>query len=79
MSDTGKMKNRLSFFGKKTLFDELAKILNASQLHTMVIFSYLNDEDLVKTQKNLIELGSHCLVFSEYVDFEEREQYYYIL
>ena len=45
----------------------------------MVSFSYLNDEDLVKTQKNFIDLGSHCLVFSEYVDFEEREQYYYIL
>ena len=62
----------MNFYEKKQLFDELKKILEMSQLYTMISFSYLNDDELVKTQKNLIDLGSHCLIFSEYVDFEER-------
>lgn len=33
----------------------------------------------MKAQKMLIELGQHCLVFSEYVDFDQREYYYQTL
>ena len=42
-------------------------------------FVYNNEEDMIKAQKALIELGLHILQFSEYVDFELRELYYSIL
>ena len=48
-------------------------------MHTMLSYLYPSEEELIKTQKNLIELGMHCLQFSEYVDFDEREYYYHIL
>ena len=39
----------MNFYEKKQLFDELKKILEMSQLYTMISFSYLNDDELVKT------------------------------
>lgn len=45
----------------------------------MMSFIFSNESELIKTQATLIELGKHCLQFSEYVDFELREYYYNIL
>ena len=53
--------------------------MGTTHKNSMVSFVYANEDELLKTQKNLIELGKHCLTFSEYVDFELREYYYQIL
>ena len=37
---------------------------------------YSNELELIKAQNSFIELGVHCLTFSEYVDFDQRELYY---
>lgn len=34
---------------------------------------------MMKAQKELIDLGEHILMFSEYIDFELREHYFSIL
>ena len=33
-------------------------------------FIYSNEIELIKAQKILIDLGLHCMTFSEYVDFD---------
>jgi hypothetical protein len=37
---------------------------------------YSNEQELMKAQRILVDLGQHCLLFSEYVDFDQREYYY---
>ncbi len=42
----------------------------------MMSFIYSNEQELIKGQKMLIDLGEHCITFSDYVSFDEREYYY---
>ncbi len=45
----------------------------------MTSFIYASEYDLMEAQRHLIELGLHCLEFSEFVDFDMREYYYQTL
>ena len=42
----------------------------------MISYIYGNEQELMEAQGHLIELGLHCLEFSEFVDFDFREFYY---
>jgi len=76
LSDTGKAKSRLTLYEKMQVFGQLTQLLTTSQKSSMMSFVYSNESELMRAQKMFIELGKHCLVFSEYVDFDQREYYY---
>jgi hypothetical protein len=76
LSDTGRGKTRLSVFDKTNLFNEILALLQTSHKNSMLSFIYSNELELIKSQNAFIELGVHCLTFSEYVDFDQRELYY---
>jgi hypothetical protein len=78
LSDTGKLK-RLSYWEKVNLFNDMNALLQTTHKASMTSFVYANETELMKAQKALLDIGSHCLVFSEYVEFEMREYYYQIL
>lgn len=76
LSDTGKARARLTLYEKMQLFGQLNSLLTTSQKSSMTSFVYSNEQELLGAQKMFVELGRHCLTFSEYVDFDQREYYY---
>ncbi|CDW81936.1 duf1765 domain containing protein [Stylonychia lemnae] len=76
LSDTGKVKQRLTLYEKVQIFQELASLLVQTHKNSMMSFIYSNEVELIKAQKIFIDLGLHCMTFSEYVDFDQREYYY---
>lgn len=57
----------------------MTTLLQTSQKSSMMSFIYSNEQELIKGQKMLIDLGEHCITFSDYVSFDEREYYYQTL
>ena len=50
LSDTGKIKQRLTIYDTIQLFNELSKLLNTSHMNSLNSFVYQNDDDLMKAQ-----------------------------
>mmetsp|Transcript_3420 Transcript_3420/g.2403 ORF Transcript_3420/g.2403 Transcript_3420/m.2403 type:complete len:91 (+) Transcript_3420:967-1239(+) len=53
--------------------------MKTSHKTSMSSFVYSNEDELMKGQEVLIELGLHVLQFAEYADYELREQYYSLI
>ena len=51
-------------------------MLKISHKISMNSYIYQNEDELLRAQKVMINLGQHCLTFGDYVDFEIREYYY---
>jgi hypothetical protein len=49
LSDTGKVKTRLSYWDKNSIFNELNAILVSSHKASMISFIYANEAELINT------------------------------
>lgn len=79
LSDTGRLKQRLTYQEKLPIFNEINTLLLKSEKNSMLSYIYSNEQELIFAQKELIDLGMHCLEFAEFVDFQEKEYYYQAL
>ena len=61
---------------KKENFEELYKILQATQKDSMISFIYKNEKSLMKSQDVILGLGEHLVEYSKLVNYDIKPSYF---